>query len=170
MGKAYFPEDFPTLKSKNDLKQKCFVKTSWLQNGTEVSVRSLADCLNPWLPKPNPEVWVLHCSLLPSQTPWCSCSRGEAWKSQDLTNRPVWTDSLSWESPSKFRARQFECLMVLHDFCNRLRRCGSQEQQFRENKTRFSFCWKTLKIVISFWMKCRGWGFSKKKNHMEWEF
>ena len=75
-------------------------------------------------------------------------------------NRPVWTDSLSWESPSNLRARQFECLMLLCDFWNRLRRCKSQEQPFQESKTRFSFLWKTSKIVIWFWMKCRGWSFS----------
>lgn len=164
MGKLYFPKDFPTLKSKDDVKHQ---NVLWKHCDYKITWRSLSDL------KSNPEVWVLPCSLSLSQTPWCSmilfsCSR-EAWKSQDVTNQSeqtVWAGSLQETSgPSSF-----ECLMLLCDLWNRLRRHGTQQQTFHESKTRFSFLCKTVKIVISFWMKCRGWGFVKKKNRMKWDF
>lgn len=133
---------------------KKFCEKSQQWNDMEVFVRPVGDCLNPWLPTHNPEAWVLYCSLLLDQTPWCSHRRGEVKISR--LKRPVWTDSLSLEPPRHLGARQFECLMLLHDFWNMVRRCGSQD-------TRFSFPWKILKIVISFWMKCRDLALAKNK-------
>lgn len=86
---------------------KRFCEKSWQQNDMEVSARPLGGCLNPWLLKHNPEAWVLPCSLLLHQTPWCSHSRGKVKVSR--LKRPVWTGSLSWEPPSNLRARHFEC-------------------------------------------------------------
>lgn len=153
---------FQCLRAGITWNTKKFCEKSWLQNAMEVSVRPQGGCLNPWFPKPSSETWVLHCSLLLHQTPWCSGSRGEVKVSR--LKRPVWRDSLSWKPPSNLRARQLECLMLLHGFWNMLRRCGSQE-------TRFSFPWKMLKTVVSFWVKCGDLALAnKKKNHMEWEF
>lgn len=132
---------------------KKFCKKSQQENDMEVLSDPWEVVWTPWLPKSKPEVWVLYCSLLLHQTPWCSHSKGEVNVSRLKWH--VWTDSLNWEPPSNLRARQCECLMLLHDFWNLVRRCGSQE-------TRFSFPWKILKIVVSFWMKCRDLALAKK--------
>lgn len=49
-------------------------------------------------------------------------------------NRHVWTDGLSWVSPSNLRVRQFEYLMFPCNFWNRLRGPGSHEKPFQEDK------------------------------------
>lgn len=152
-----FPKDFPTLKSKDGLKHQ---NVLWKHLYYRMAWRRLSD---PWqiawtLDFPSPIwrsgsciaacSWVRHLMVL-QQRRGLKVSR---------PNRPVWTEcelGVSVQPQS-----QAVGVMLLRDFWNRLRRRKSQEQPLQESKTRLSLLRKTLKIVISFWMKCRGWGFS----------